>query len=138
MSTYQVHPLSIKTRVFLRKVLPESIYLKYFGRHEKMSLRLWQHIASKAPTELAILDIGAFHGEFAVSARKVNKTSEIFAFEPNPESLQILKPICKNNRVSIVENALSNENKELYSHCDVQKSQIVKDDSDSNTITVNT
>lgn len=133
--SYQTSPLPKSIRGFLRRVLPELIYLKYFGRHEKMSLALWQLVAAQAAASSTILDVGAFHGEFAVLARKANKLCEIYAFEPNPESLKTLRPISISSQIVLVENAVSDKNETLYFNCNNQMSKIVEQAS-ANTIKV--
>lgn len=89
-----------------------------------MSLRIWELLASQIAGDLSILDIGAFYGEFALAAQSVNKVSLIIAFEPNPESLKILRLNCDNDQISIVDKAISDENGELLFHCDSQISSI--------------
>ena len=137
--SYQRKPLlSKKYRYYFHKILPESIHSRYIGRHEKISLNIWRLIAAKVPAEFSILDIGAFHGEFAVIARKVNKFSKIYAFEPNPDSLKLLNPICQENQIEVIENALFNENKKVYFKCKSRLSSITGDDFDNDTIEIYT
>lgn len=77
-------------RVF-KKILPTRYYGKFIGRHEHGSLHLWQQIASRLNPDAAILDIGAFQGEYAIAARRANQLASIYAFEPNPRSLAVLQ-----------------------------------------------
>jgi FkbM family methyltransferase len=116
--------LSVNSRERLKRLIPRSIYLKYFGRHEKISLRIWELLAASIAGDFSILDIGAFHGEFALVARRVNKASAIIAFEPNPESLKILRVNCLNDQITIVDKAVSDEDGEVSFHCDSQISSI--------------
>jgi len=134
--SYQTQPLPAKLRNYLRKVLPGALYLRYFGRHEKMSLRVWQSLAARIPANTVVLDIGAFHGEFAVAARKANESCEIFAFEPNPSSLEILRRHGKSSSFEIVEKAVSNKNETVYFNCNRQISSIVHENSNERTIEV--
>ena len=134
--SYQTQPLSPKLRNFLRKVLPGVLYLRYFGRLEKMSLRVWQSLAAAVPKNTVVLDIGAFHGEFAVAARNVNESCEIYAFEPNPDSLEVLRPVAQNKRFKIVETAVSDKNETVYFYCNRQISSIVRENSNENSIEV--
>jgi len=129
-------PLSKKARRYLRKVLPWSVYLKYFCRHEKMSLELWRAVAAITPDGFSILDIGAYYGEFAMAAREVNQSADVYAFEPNPESLKKLKEITRSHQINVVENAISDKNGELYFRCDSQRSQVI-DHPSGDTIKVN-
>ena len=92
---YQTRPYSINTRRYLKRILPSSVYLRHFGRHEMMSITIWKDLAKLASAESAVLDIGAYRGEFSVAARAVNPTTRIFAFEPNPASLVELKSIAE-------------------------------------------
>lgn len=91
----------------LRRVLPHPYYRRWIGRHEDESTRLWQGLAISLPRGRAILDIGAFHGEFALAARKVNATATIYAFEPNPYSATLLREVLASREVEVVEKAVS-------------------------------
>jgi FkbM family methyltransferase len=134
--SYQTQPLSPKMRNYLRKVLPGVLYRRYFGRHEKMSLRIWRLLAAAVPKNTVVLDIGAFHGEFAVAARNVNESCEIYAFEPNPDSLEVLRPVAQNKRFKIVETAVSDKNETVHFYCNRQISSIVRENSSENSIEV--
>ncbi len=123
-------------RNYLRKALPGALYLRYFGRHEKMSLRVWQSLAAGVPANAVVLDIGAFHGEFSVAARNVNESCEIFAFEPNPDSLEILRLCGQRELFEIVENAISDKNETVYFYCNQQISSIVRENSVESSIEV--
>ena len=89
-----------------------------------MSLLIWKLLSSQVRSNFSILDIGAFHGEFAILARQVNRSSSIIAFEPNPESLEILRLNCQSDQIMIVEKAISDEDGEVHFHCDSQISSI--------------
>lgn len=91
MDIKPAHPYSAFVRLLLKKLLSPTLYNRYVGRHEHGSLRIWQALAARLSDRDAILDIGAFHGEYALAARAVNAHSSIFAFEPNPLSLVILQ-----------------------------------------------
>jgi FkbM family methyltransferase len=104
---YQTRPYPLTVRRYLKKLLPLSLYLKYFGRHEMMSLKIWRSIARNANGSNAILDVGAYHGEFSLAARAVNSEVQIFAFEPNPDALVTLQPVADQNGFHIVSKAVS-------------------------------
>lgn len=99
-----------------------------------MSINVWRSMAATAPATGVILDIGAYIGEFALAARAVNKASEIYAFEPNPDSLNLLKPVCKKNKIGVVDKAISNKNEKVLFQCNSRISAITKDASNGNTI----
>lgn len=101
-----------------------------------MSLALWQSIAQLTPPDSSILDVGAFHGEYSIAARKVNQLCSVYAFEPNPTSLEVLRPTCRDVGVILVENAIADENKSFYFYCDEQISKLVSDRSGANVINI--
>jgi FkbM family methyltransferase len=51
----------------------------------------------------AVLDIGSFHGEYALATRKVNMDVPIFAFEPNPENASVLRTNVADENIRIEE-----------------------------------
>lgn len=135
--SYQEKPLvSQKMRSYLGKALPKSFYLRYFGRHEEMSLRIWRSVAGKVPPESVILDVGAFEGEFALEARNENESPEIYAFEPNPDSFQRLLRACENKNISLVQKALFDQIKTVYFECNSQVSAITNSGSERDKIPV--
>jgi FkbM family methyltransferase len=87
-------PYPLLLRRLLRRTLPHPVYRRYLGRHEDGSIALWRRFALSLPPGTAILDIGAFHGEYSLAAKEVNPTARVIAFEPNPESLQVLHKSC--------------------------------------------
>ncbi len=93
----------------LKKILPARTYARYFGRHERGSLRTWKHIAKRLGPQDVILDIGAFHGEYAISARLVNSRVGIYAFEPNPGSARTLRDKSEGLDIRLVENAVAHK-----------------------------
>lgn len=134
---YQKKPLiSKKLRSYLKKILPKSIYFKFIGRHERKSIEVWKLLSLQVSKEFSILDIGAFHGEYALAARSVNKLSRIYAFEPNPLSLAVLQQVCKDRNIKVVRNAVSSENKIVSFQCNSQISSITSKEPNSNTVKV--
>jgi len=91
----------------LRKVLPRQLYRRYIGRHEDISLAIWRELAVHVPDGIAILDIGAFHGEFSLAARDANRMVKVFAFEPNPLNLEVLQSTCFSRNIDIVPEAVA-------------------------------
>ncbi len=91
----------------LKRLLPSWIYRRLIGRHDEWSLRLWRDLASKVAGDRAILDIGAFRGEYALIAREVNDAVAIYAFEPNPHSLEALTRNCESRRITILDTAVA-------------------------------
>jgi FkbM family methyltransferase len=82
------------------------MFRRYIARHEDESLRWWRRIAAHVAREAAILDIGAYHGEYARAAREVNAEAAVYAFEPNPAALQLLRPACEQQSIQVVEAAI--------------------------------
>jgi len=113
--------------------LPKSVYRRHVGRHEDESLRLWRAFAKRVTPPRAILDIGAFHGEFAIAAREVNPEAPIFAFEPNPDSLSYLNTACAGKGISIVPNAVSDQDGTVSFLCSTAQSRILKNDAPTTT-----
>jgi FkbM family methyltransferase len=97
-------------RRILIKILPADIYKIYLCRHEQGSLRIWNALASRLTAQDTILDIGAFHGEYAVFARSVNRQVAIYAFEPNPLSAQTCRQKCQGLNIHLEECAVAREN----------------------------
>jgi FkbM family methyltransferase len=91
-------------------VLPSRAYRRYFGRHEDESEAWWTRIAARVPVGAAILDIGAYRGQYALAARQANAAVEIHGFEANPKALQVLRPLCDAHRIHVVEAVAWNEN----------------------------
>ena len=110
-------PLPIIVRRVLRRILPLDTYLHYFGRHDRGTRKIWSQLAGMVQEKRAILDIGAHVGEFSVLAWVANSESPIFAFEPNPESFEILLRAGKENRFVPVSVAVSDTDGEVAFHC---------------------
>jgi len=87
-------------------------------------MRLWKIIAAQVPQDKVILDIGAFMGECALAAREVNQGAKIFAFEPNPHSIQTLRPTCTAKSISLVEAAVAEKDGTLSFVCSAAQSRI--------------
>lgn len=99
------YPHSVK-RV-ARRLLPNRLYRRWFGRHEDGSMNLWRFLAAQVMPDAAILDIGAYHGEYSLAAREVNHKVSIYAFEPNPISLKMLRLACENKGIFLVGSAVA-------------------------------
>jgi FkbM family methyltransferase len=103
-------PYPLLVRHILKKILPQKIYRKHVGRHEDNSLQLWSHISRNIPLGKSILDIGAFKGDYAIAARENNATVEIYAFEPNPQSANILRIFSEDFNIEVEELAVAELN----------------------------
>ena len=112
----------------LRKILPQQFYRRHIGRHEDASLEVWRRLARLAPPGTAILDIGAFHGEFSLAARAVNPAARVYAFEPNPSSLESLRLACVSRNIEIVAAAVAEQDGVVRFACDSAQSHIVAED----------
>jgi predicted RNA methylase len=94
------HPLPRSVRRVLKRILPDTLYRRHVGRHKDESLFIWRTLAAQV-VDGVILDIGAYHGEFSLAARAVNDQAALFAFEPNPNSLAVLRPEINGQRVEV-------------------------------------
>jgi FkbM family methyltransferase len=97
----RTNPYPRLVRRILRRVLPSATYQFHFINHEIGSLKLWRSLATKLSRQDAVLDIGAFYGEYALAAREVNLTLPIFAFEPDPDNLAMMTRKCENQSIEI-------------------------------------
>ena len=76
-------------------------YTGVFGDFEGETLRLWHDCILKLQPKL-ILDIGAFTGIYSLLAALLDKTSKIYAFEPNPITFKFLEKNIRLNSFSNV------------------------------------
>ncbi|MEM6325521.1 MAG: FkbM family methyltransferase [Bacteroidota bacterium] len=97
-------------RKVLRRLLPADTYRRYATRHEDESLRIWARLSEAVPTSRAILDIGAFQGEFALVARRSNRKAPVYAFEPAQEHAAHLANVSKEAGIVFVTEAIGAEN----------------------------
>lgn len=77
-------------------------------------MKRWLVLSQTAPKGSLILDIGAYHGEYACAARTANKGVRIVAFEPNPTNAHVLRQNCEALAIDVFEAAVS-------SACGVQR-----------------
>lgn len=94
------NPYPSIVRRALRRLVPPHLYRRYFTRAEIESLNLWKHLATQVEAGV-ILDIGAYHGEFALAARMVNHRAKIVAFEPSTLSLESLEQNTKGHDITV-------------------------------------
>jgi FkbM family methyltransferase len=120
----------------LRRALPRRIYRRYIGRHEEGSIRLWKVLAGSVPEGTAILDIGAYEGVYALSARQVNAGASVYAFEPNPSSLERLTIACTGKRIDVMQVAFAEASGTVSFLCDSATSRIVQEPSDGQVVKV--
>jgi len=125
-------PYPLMVMAILRRGLPTRIYRRYVGRHDDESKRLWACNAQKVPASGGILDIGAFHGDFALLARAVNPHAAIYAFEPNPYTLPALRPTCEKGNIVLLEVAVAETCGSLPFVCAGEESTIVEPVASSN------
>ena len=118
----------------MKKLLPNSFYRRYIGRHDEESVRQWKRLAARIPAEKVIMDIGAFEGKYSLAARDVNRDVRIVAFEPNPQSAKILKRNCENKKIEVCEVAIAEKNGTLSFLLNSAISRIVNISADSKKI----
>jgi FkbM family methyltransferase len=118
-------------------MLPADTYRYHFTNHEEASLKLWQALAANLSPHNAVLDIGAFHGEYALAAREVNPNPPIFAFEPDPDNLAVLQRNCENQSIEICPVAVGEQTGAAQFLCSESKAQghLIKHSSKSPVLT---
>lgn len=67
---------------------------------------LLQH-RMRLPAGSALIDVGAYHGQFAEMALREGLFSKAWLFEPNSENLEVLKQTSFSRPVTIIEEAVS-------------------------------
>ena len=107
MRSTRRNPWPRPVRKVARRALSPHAYDRYVGRHEAMSLAVWSSAVAQLAAGATVLDIGAFHGEFAVLARSARTDVRVVAFEPNPDSLVALRDECGPRQIDVVAAALS-------------------------------
>ena len=75
----------------MKKLIGKNKYRTIFGRHEDTTKFIWQRLSRDLDKQSAILDIGAYIGEFSILARIKNPHVHIHLFEPNIVNLEQLK-----------------------------------------------
>lgn len=70
-------------------------------------MRQWKHVCRDMENGQVVLDIGAFNGEYAIAARGCNSRVEIFAFEPNPNSMRALRNNTDSLNIQLEESAIA-------------------------------
>lgn len=79
----------------------ELFWLGFGGLHERISMEYWLKLAKYSNT---ILDIGAYHGIYALAAKSANKNAAVYAFEPVPQNFNIMKQNIEFNNFDIYSN----------------------------------
>ena len=100
---------------------------------ETTSLRIWASLVRQAHV---ILDVGSNVGVYALTAKSVNPTATVFAFEPYPPTFERLVANVELNGFDIVTSsfAVSNQNGEaaLYAHAAEQLASLESSDEQVN------
>jgi FkbM family methyltransferase len=112
----------------LKRFLPERHYARHFGRHERGSLHIWKTLVAQLGVRDTILDIGAFHGEYALAARSENRFVTIYAFEPNPFSAAILREKCDGLDIHLKECAVTRKSGQVTLSISSAMSHLVNTD----------
>ena len=84
-------PFSPILRRILKKILGHNYYTTLIGRHERTTLEIWGIISGSLDSDSAIVDIGAYVGEFCIKSRLSNSLVTIHAIEPNTNTIKKLK-----------------------------------------------
>jgi FkbM family methyltransferase len=114
-------------RQILRRVMPHRMFRRYVGRHEDESQLWWSRLVARVTEGGAILDIGAFRGEYALAARRVNPDAAIYAFEPNPGAVRELNEACVPRRIEVIEAAVWSTNGQARFLPQDQGSRVVRE-----------
>ena len=69
---------------------------------ESMLDRFYERFGTKVQSDWTVVDVGAAIGEFTVLAAKEAKQGQVFAIEPNPESIALLKRNLQANDIANV------------------------------------
>ena len=74
-----------------------------------------------------IIEIGSHYGEDSLRFVETFKNSKVYCFEPDPRCIAVFKKYIQNDRITLFEIALSNENgtAEFYQSYDDSKSNFV-------------
>ena len=117
-------PFSRLITALLRRSLPTRVFQRYIGRHEAESLTWWTRLAARVAPSESILDVGAFHGEYALAARHANPTAAVYAFEPNPATWETLQSTCAGAGITTV-TGVTAEDGRLAFECRSAESRLV-------------
>lgn len=109
----QKNPYPKIVRKVMRRILPDHVYRLYLGREERMSVIVFKMLTTRLPTGSAILDIGAYHGEFAIAAKAMNPGLDVYAFEGDPVNVEALRKATEGTGVKIVEAAVTSSTGEI-------------------------
>jgi len=107
--TWMIRRWPSPVRGIIRRVLPRATFRRYLTRHEDESLRLWKQLSSRVPIGGVILDIGAYHGEYALSAKAANPAAIVCAFEPDATAFEALSAACKSTDVEAIPAAVGDK-----------------------------
>ena len=89
-------------------------------------MALWRHLADRAPSGSAVLDIGAYHGMYAIAARDRRPDLAIYAFEPNASELDVLAVACRDRQIEVVPKAVAEHTGSVTFSVDGESSGIVE------------
>ena len=106
-------PLNPFLRKFLKKLIGKSKFRTIFGRHEDTTKFIWKKLSKELDKQSAILDIGAYIGEFSILARMNNPHVHIHLFEPNVFNLEQLKKNIIGLNIEASNLAISNKSEKV-------------------------
>lgn len=132
MATTKISPpLPPRAMNALKRVLPDGVYHRFVGRHEKGSMALWQRLVAALAPGSAVLDIGAFHGEYAVAAARGGHGLRVWAFEPNDGEMPELQSACAPLGIVVEPAAVTATDGTVSFALDGQKSHMLSADDDA-------
>ena len=76
----------------------------------------------------AILDVGAYHGDYALLAKATNPSAVVSAFEPDVSAFRALSSFCEVKGIEVVHAAVANKEGIVHfgEHCGGQFSKIIE------------
>ena len=132
-------PLNPFIRKALKKLIGKNTFRTILGRHEDTTKFIWQKLSKELDKQSAILDIGAYIGEFSILARMNNPHVHIHLFEPNVLNLKQLKKNIIGLNIEASNLAISNKSeKVLFSNQKAVSKIINNQTSDYPSFEVNT
>lgn len=116
----------------MRRVLPARVYYRYVGRHEHGSMRLWNELVSGLSPGSTVLDVGAYHGIYALATREIRSDLAIFAFEPNENALEDLRTATAGKDITVVASAVSDRTGPVSFSTSGETSHVIESPSETN------
>tara|TARA_X000000368_G_C22904920_1_gene655853 strand:+ start:200 stop:970 length:771 start_codon:yes stop_codon:yes gene_type:complete len=122
-------PFTPLLRKILKRLIGANNFRNFVGRHEHTSEFIWERLSSELNKQSAILDIGAYVGEYSIKARLKNPYVSIHAFEPNKITIKQLKENIIDLNIKVSDVAISDKCQKVLFTNQNAASRIVNDQS---------